>query len=130
MTRNAILSWVAVVAWAGLIFFFSSTSNLSISVGMWDFILRKGAHITEYVVLTLLVWNAVGRHVLSPGRSLTIAAAAAFLYACSDEFHQRFVPGRTGTPRDVAIDSVGIIVIVLFFIITRSKRRQRLDEPV
>jgi VanZ family protein len=32
----------------------------------------------------------------------------ALAYAISDEFHQTFVPGRSGAPRDVAIDLIGI----------------------
>lgn len=29
------------------------------------------------------------------------------LYACTDEYHQLFVPGRSGQLRDVMIDAVG-----------------------
>ena len=36
------------------------------------------------------------------------ALAAALAYAISDEWHQSFVPGRGATPRDVAIDGIGI----------------------
>ncbi|MBQ3466792.1 MAG: VanZ family protein, partial [Oscillospiraceae bacterium] len=32
-----------------------------------------------------------------------------FLYACSDEFHQLFVPGRAGMFSDVLIDTVGVL---------------------
>ena len=35
---------------------------------------------------------------------------AAFLYACSDEFHQSFVPGRGPAFKDVMIDSTGALV--------------------
>ncbi|UYJ41604.1 MAG: VanZ family protein [Lachnospiraceae bacterium] len=31
----------------------------------------------------------------------------AVLYACTDEYHQLFVPGRSGQLRDVMIDAVG-----------------------
>ena len=46
-------------------------------------------------------------------RSVIPAVAIAGLYAVSDEVHQTFVEGRLGTPRDVAIDLVGILVGVL-----------------
>lgn len=42
-----------------------------------------------------------------------IATAIGILYACSDEFHQIFVPGRSGQVTDVLIDSMGVIVGVL-----------------
>jgi hypothetical protein len=29
-------------------------------------------------------------------------------YACTDEYHQTFVEGRTGTPIDVGVDTVGM----------------------
>ena len=71
----------------------------------WDVILRKLGHVTGYALLTGLWWWAL-RGVTA--RSLLIAVCIAFAYACTDEFHQTFVSGRTGTPVDVAIDSIGI----------------------
>jgi VanZ family protein len=49
-----------------------------------------------------------------------------FVAASLDEFHQTFVPSRTGTSRDVMLDLVGAlffqIVIALFL---RGRRRER-----
>lgn len=54
--------------------------------------------------------------------SLVIGA----LYACSDEFHQRFVPGRGPAVRDVCIDSVGVLIgIGVMCLILRWVRRKR-----
>ncbi len=58
-------------------------------------------------------------------RALALAAAAAFLYACSDEFHQRYVPGRMGSFRDVAIDSAGIIAMGFIIFRLRPKKTAR-----
>ena len=59
---------------------------------------RVIAHFTEYALLaTLWVWALVpqlGR------RGLIAAAAIAFVYAISDEFHQSFVEGRDSDPVD------------------------------
>jgi len=42
------------------------------------------------------------------------------LYAITDEIHQLFVPGRTSSPLDVGIDSLGIVTgIVIFLIVTK-----------
>jgi VanZ family protein len=78
-----------------------------------DFLLRKCAHATEYAVLTLLWARALAGLVprtrtglLAPG----VAAAVALVWAVSDEWHQTFVPGRVGSPRDVAIDAAGIAI--------------------
>ena len=38
-----------------------------------------------------------------------------FLYACTDEFHQLFVPGRSGNFRDVIIDTSGGVLSAILF---------------
>jgi len=90
-------------------------------------IIRKLAHITEYFLLSLCfflplrVWlpykgiSVNGKYytyrLILPGFFLSLLSAAA------DEFHQYFVPGRCGTPTDVLIDSVGIVIgCILLFI--------------
>ena len=98
-------AWAPVVVWAAVIFAFSSVPSLSTELGTWDTILRKLAHVTEYAILGGLLQRALRR----PG----LAVALAVLYAVTDEVHQTFVEGRLGTPRDVAIDLVGILVGVL-----------------
>ena len=97
--------WLPVVAWALVIFALSSVPHLGTDLGVWDTILRKIAHTLEYAVLGALLTRALRR----PG----LAFLVAVLYAASDEFHQTFVPGRHGSPVDVAIDSIGIAVGVL-----------------
>jgi VanZ family protein len=103
--RSPLLTvWLPIVLWAGLIFTLSSIPSLHSGLGTWDLILRKCAHVTEYAILAFLLRRAV---------ATPWAAAAAFLYACSDEYHQSFVVGREGRPRDVAIDSIGIVIGLL-----------------
>ena len=89
-------------------------------------ILRKLGHVTGYALLTALWWWAL-RGVI--GRPLLIAVCIAFAYACTDEFHQTFVSGRTGTPVDVAIDSIGMAIAALLINLRRktSDRRTEID---
>ncbi|SFC09256.1 VanZ family protein [Ruminococcus albus] len=71
-------------------------------------LVRKGAHFSEYALLAALAFSAfygIHNRIL---RLLSSVAAAA-LYACTDEFHQTFVPGRAGMMRDVIIDSSGAL---------------------
>jgi VanZ family protein len=97
--------WVPVVAWAGLIFVLSSIPDLGTGLGAWDLALRKVAHAAEFAVLGFLLARAIGRD--RPALALGIA------YAVSDEVHQHFVPGRLGSPLDVLVDAVGVVVGVL-----------------
>jgi VanZ family protein len=97
------------LAMMGLIFVLSAQSDLDSGLGLLDFVGRKLVHVATYLALTL-AWYWALRPVASPARSLLLAAGIAFAYAVSDEYHQSFVEGRTGSPLDVAIDSVGIVL--------------------
>src|SRR5215210_6628474 len=101
MARSRLVTdWLPVLAWAALIFAFSSIPHLSSGLGVWNTELSKGAHITEYAILRALIYRASGRE--AP------ALAAGIAYAATDELHQHFVTGRHASPVDVAIDAVGI----------------------
>ncbi len=106
--------WLPVVAWAGLIFAFSSVPDLGTGLGGWDLVLRKIAHAAEYAVLGALLVRATGR--------AGVAFALGTLYAISDEVHQSFVPGRLGSPLDVAIDAVGVAAGIVLWQSIRSRR--------
>jgi len=69
---------------------------------------RKGAHFTEYFILTLLAYRAfrygeAWRH----WRALGFSGSFSILYAFTDEFHQVFVASRGPSLRDVGIDALG-----------------------
>ena len=119
---GAVLLWTAVVIWAALIFFFSAQPNLSTSLGFPDLILRKMAHLTEYGVFFLLLWRALRQHDLPQKGALTAGALLAMAYAASDEYHQSFVRGRTASPIDVSIDTVGILIAVLLALLLLRKK--------
>ena len=95
-----------------------------------DYWLRKAGHVTEYAVLTLLVLRfAFLAKVWQNRRPVLFAGVVAVLYACSDEFHQLFVQGRTGAVRDVLIDSIGIGGVLIIALLWRlhSMVLQRLN---
>jgi VanZ family protein len=76
--------------------------------------LRKTAHMAEYAILFLLLWRALIWHLAGERTAKIMAAAIALAYAASDEWHQTFVRGRTGTIRDVGFDLAGILAAWLF----------------
>ncbi len=89
--------------------------------GLLVLILRKLTHFAEYFALTGLWWWALSSR-LGTRRALVPALAIAVAYAISDEFHQTFVDGRTGTPRDVLIDTAGALTAT-YLIVRRRKPR-------
>jgi VanZ family protein len=105
VSASALRAWGPPVAWAAVIFAFSSVPDLGTGLGGWDLVLRKLAHATEYALLGLLLARAAGR----PAVALALGAS----YAVLDEVHQAFVPGRAGRPLDVLIDVVGLALGVL-----------------
>lgn len=100
MPSSALRLWAPVVLWAAVIFAFSSVPDLGTGLGTWDLVLRKLAHAAEFAVLGALLKRALG-----DARAALVLGVA---YAVSDELHQHFVPGRIGSPVDVAIDAVGV----------------------
>src|SRR5919197_775871 len=91
MARSRVVTvWLPVVAWAAVIFAFSSVPHLGTGLGTWDTVVRKGAHIADYAVFGALLYRALGREAL--------ALAAGIAYAATDELHQHFVRGRHASP--------------------------------
>lgn len=118
--RSRVVSlWLPVATWGALIFALSSLHSLDSGLGAWDEVLRKLGHVTEYAVLGALIQRALGR----PLPAFVLGAA----YAASDEFHQRFVPGRTGAPLDVAIDAMGVLMGIVMYrwLRTRAEPNER-----
>lgn len=71
-----------------------------------DFPIRKLAHMTEYGILAMFSYGVVSSQKLSYQKAFLIAAC----YAASDEFHQLFIPNRSGRFIDVCIDSMGACI--------------------
>lgn len=124
------IKWLLVIVWMAVIFILSSqpgdtseeTSQFVIYIfnllgidlygffgTLAQFIVRKCAHFTAYFILYMLLCNAL-KESLSIKKALWFSMLGAFLYACSDEFHQSFVPGRGPAFRDVMIDSAGALL--------------------
>ena len=80
------------------------------------FIVRKGAHFSEYAMLGFLGY--LWLHRVKAGGLIAFGAAA--LYAVTDEIHQSFIPGRSCELRDMLVDSSGALcgVIAAFIILS------------
>lgn len=90
------------VALMALIFYLSSR-ELRLNLD-WEFTVRKVGHMAVFGTLFLLWWRAL------PERTPWIAVVITVAYAISDEYHQTLVEGRSGTVRDVLVDTLGVAV--------------------
>jgi VanZ family protein len=93
------------------------------------FVIRKCGHLSEYALLGMLLWRALrtlSKFVtgVSLKRQFARVLFFCFLFACTDEIHQRFVPGRDGRFQDVLIDTVGASVGAAMYIgVLRWRKR-------
>ncbi|KUO49329.1 MAG: VanZ family protein [Desulfitibacter sp. BRH_c19] len=152
---NKFLSWILVVLFMVVIFYLShqpaiesdqlSTGiteiiiktiekvvpNADFDIGSFNHIIRKNAHFFAYLVLGVLVINAMRRSGVSGYRSVGIALVICALYAVSDEVHQLFIIGRSGELRDVLIDSAGASAGVgVYCLIDRVVRCKKENDSV
>jgi VanZ family protein len=101
--------WGPAILQMAIIFGFSSLSDPGPIPGA---VSDKGGHIVGYVILSVLLLRALsgGRLAGVTWRTALLAIVWATLYGVSDEFHQRFVPGRTADVFDVMADATGACI--------------------
>lgn len=95
-------------------------------------IIRKCAHLTEYFIFSILILRAIrGESREWKLRLAVITVAIATAYACTDELHQLFVPGRGASVYDVLLDAAGATLAQLWAA-WRDQRHQEAPqaEPV
>jgi VanZ family protein len=139
--RQFVKYWLPLLIWLGVIFA-GSTSVMSAdhtSRFMVPFLLRlkpsmspnaiwiivvvvrKSAHVIEYIILALLLWRALRSVPTLRTKSFVLSGAVlvgSALVAASDEFHQTFVKSRTPSIHDVLLDVggafLGLIICAIF----------------
>ncbi|SEA76548.1 VanZ like family protein [Thalassobacillus cyri] len=91
--------------------------------GLVEFFIRKGAHITVFLILTLLFYYALTKtSQLSLNVRLAVAWLMTVMYAITDEWHQGLTPNRTPYIGDVILDATGaIIAVAILFLLSRKK---------
>lgn len=137
------INWILVIVWMTLIFLFSnqpaevSSENNKFVIYVFkflgldlnsvfgtlsDFIVRKVAHFTEYFILYIMLYRAINTKEKADVKVFLGSLLIVFLYACSDEFHQAFVPGRGPAFRDVLVDTCGGLTALLIMYICYIKK--------
>lgn len=138
--KELIISWMLLVIWMIFIFIMSSfngniSSNQSGSIAdliynlfnisdteKVSLIVRKCAHVSEFFILGILVINLVSKYNVK--HIYFISFIVCVLYASSDEFHQLFVPGRSGQVTDIFIDMIGTIFSLLVMYLFNKFRKK------
>ena len=141
MSVRKFLSWTAVILWMAIIFYLSHqpaaesselsrgitkviiqtiekvAPNIELDIRSLNHIVRKNAHFFAYLVLGVLVINALRVSGVKGYRSIALALGICILYAISDEVHQLFIPGRSCEVRDVIIDTAGASVGIMVYLV-------------
>ena len=155
MKRNIIrrvVFLILCIIWMGIIFYMSSKSGddssgmshglVNFVTGIFpflkvipfeilNFLIRKGAHFTEYGLFALWIIGFLWTFDAVRDRYVALGVAAVgfcAFYAATDEVHQGFVSGRSPKFTDVIIDSSGaltfsIICLVIMYVIKRKTSR-------
>ena len=151
MKTKKIITFILIVLWMILIFYFSnqvSDESSKLSGGLTHKILeaihmldgktleeqltietliRKLAHFFLYALGGILILVHINLYKITDNNKVIISWILGTTYAITDEIHQLFVPGRSGEIRDVFIDSLGIIIgiIIIRLIFKMIKRGRR-----
>ena len=152
--KEAVKAWIAAVVWLILIaiesttwlssdhtsrilypifHFFTGVDRAQFAV--WNYYIRETGHVVGYFVCSLLLfgaWRATLRAANDYRRWAYRWAAIAWVMTAAvaslDEWHQTFLPGRTGRFRDVVLDSSAallaqILIFLWCLLASRSKSR-------
>ena len=92
---------------------------------------RKNAHYFLYTVGGIILSVFFYAFLKNNKKIYIFAILTGMIYAMSDEFHQRFVTGRTSRITDVGIDTLGVITGTILFmifinILIKSRKRKNL----
>ena len=98
---------------------------------VWHFYIRKSGHVVGYAILSILLFRA-WRATLPAMSSVkwtmrwaNIAILGTALVASLDEWHQSFIPSRTGRWQDVVLDTcAGVAAQILIFLWSIWKRKK------
>lgn len=138
MKYKKIIKWSLLIIWMLIIFSFSNQPNsgevthsfienllpiikTNSLIDTLNFIIRKLAHIMEYLILAFLSISLLKEYTKQEKTILLSTLIFCILYALTDEYHQSLVAGRTSTIKDVFIDTIGVIITLITELIIQRK---------
>ena len=141
--HDVLKAWVALILWLIVITIESTTLSSAetsrflypvlhflfgidwVTFQPWHHLLRKCGHVFGYALLSILLfraWRASLPSITGAKWSLrwtTIAILGTAFVASLDEWHQSYIPSRTGTYKDVILDTcAGIAAQLAIYLIS------------
>ncbi|QHE53622.1 VanZ family protein [Pontibacillus sp. HMF3514] len=108
-----------------------SVANLGVE-GFIEYFLRKGAHVTVFLLLFLLIYIAFRK---TTNLTLHVCIGWSFIitviYAAFDEVHQGFTPNRTPYFGDVVLDTAGALIglgLVYLYMFGKVKKGKKTNK--
>ena len=100
---------------------------------VWHHYIRKGGHFVGYFILSVLLFRAWKATLKLPAwwalRWSAIAFFMSALVASLDEWHQTYLPSRTGRVSDVVLDSSAALTAqIVIFLYLRAKAAKTAEE--
>ncbi len=119
-SRN--FSGIATLVICIIIFCFSAQNGEQSSAVASNILIRKIGHFSEYATLGFFVYCFFNNFLFFKKSEIFHKLSClifVIFYASTDEFHQLFVPGRSGNILDIIIDSFGGLfgIILSYFIL-------------
>lgn len=114
-------SWLLTGLWAGIVAYLNQTPQFTHTPMPFPH-MDKLVHFTEYGVLAVLLANSLWVSGIRIGRAHLSAALICICIAMLDEWHQQFVPGRSGNALDWLADSVSACILCMLMYKIRLMR--------
>lgn len=138
--RSVVLSWLAVVIMAGVIFWMSANTGTNINQRLGIISALKAflssiafsltghevdvspiGHFVEYFIFGILLLNALRFH-MPLSRAVFFAIIIGSTYGVTDEIHQYFVPDRSCDPMDWLVDTIAVALGALLCRLAAQKQ--------
>ncbi len=91
-----------------------------------EYYVRKAAHMFLYFILFILVYSFLSLFCIRRNLGFAWSLLYCLVYSMTDEIHQLFIPGRSGSFTDVFIDMIGaVIALLLILVISIANKKIR-----
>ncbi|MFJ8235084.1 VanZ family protein [Ureibacillus sp. NPDC094379] len=91
-----------------------------------EFLIRKASHFVGFGLIGIIIYLLYRK--LNIKYAALFAVISTFFIASIDEFHQTFVPGRTGIFNDVLLDTAGAFTLIILFKVIQLVTKKLMKE--